>query len=220
MMEMKEQGVIKEDFSGYDYNERIRLFNRYISSEDFEGISYFIVDEIQDLVNERAEMVLKILENLTCGYLLAGDRCQSIYDYAADDEVMLDSVEFYKKAEAQFPDDMQRYEIIVNKRQCPELATKSHEMRQVLLHKSISEQNSYAQEVMDSYSENKKIEKYISSLSGTPSSSTAILCRNNGEAEYISSVLCKNGIPHTLNRGVNNNKPLPKWIADIFWDYC
>ena len=220
LMEMKEQGVIKEDFSGYDYNERIRLFNRYISSEDFEGISYFIVDEIQDLVNERAEMVLKILENLTCGYLLAGDRCQSIYDYAADDEVMLDSVEFYKKAEAQFPDDMQRYEIIVNKRQCPELATKSHEMRQVLLHKPISEQNCYAQEVIDSYFENIKIEKYISSLSGTPSSSTAILCRNNGEAEYISSVLCKNGIPHTLNRGVNNTKPLPKWMADIFWDYC
>ena len=220
LMEMKEQGVIKEDFSGYDYNERIRLFNRYISSEDFECISYFIVDEIQDLVNERAEMVLKILENLTCGYLLAGDRCQSIYDYAADDEVMLDSVEFYKRAEAQFPDDMQRYEIIVNKRQCPELATKSHEMRQVLLHKSISEQNSYAQEVMDSYSENIKIEKYIRSLSGTPSSSTAILCRSNGEAEYISSVLCKNGIRHTLNRGVNNTKPLPKWIADIFWDYC
>ncbi len=220
LMEMKEQGVIKEDFSGYDYNERIRLFNRYISSEDFEGISYFIVDEIQDLVNERAEMVLNILKNLECGYLLAGDRCQSIYDYSADKDVMLDSVEFYKRAEKQFPEDMQRYEIIVNRRQCQELAEKSYDMRQVLLHKSIGEQNSYAQEVMDSYSENIKIEKYIKSLSGTPSTSTAILCRNNGEAEYISSVLCKNGIPHTLNRGVNNTKPLPKWMADIFWDYC
>ena len=220
LMEMKEQGVIKEDFSGYDYNERIRLFNRYISSEDFEGISYFIVDEIQDLVNERAEMVLNILKNLECGYLLAGDRCQSIYDYSADKDVMLDSVEFYKRAEKQFPEDMQRYEIIVNRRQCQELAEKSYDMRQVLLHKSIGEQNSYAQEVMDSYSENIKIEKYIKSLSGTPSTSTAIICRSNGEAEYISSVLCKNGIRHTLNRGVNNTKPTPKWIADIFWDYC
>lgn len=59
LMAMKDQGIIKVDFNNYDYNDRIKLFNKYISAEDFEGIGYFIVDEIQDLVNERAEMVLK-----------------------------------------------------------------------------------------------------------------------------------------------------------------
>ena len=219
LLEMKEQGVIEDDLAGCDYNDRIRLFNQHISSEDFEGVSYFIVDEIQDLVNERAEMVLDILKYLKCGYLLAGDRCQSIYDYEADKDATLDSVEFYRRAEAQFPEDMQRYEIIVNRRQCPELAMEAHKMREVLLHGSVSQQNLYAKALMEQYSEKLRIEKYIETLTEEPSASTAILCRNNGEAEYISSILCKKGIPHSLNRGVNNQQHLPKWIADVFWDY-
>ena len=191
-----------------------------IAPEDFEGISYFIVDEIQDLVNERAEMVLKILKHLNCGYLLAGDRCQSIYDYEADDDATLDSVKFYELAEKQFPDDMLRYEITVNRRQSPELAEEATKMRKVLLNNSFLEQNKYANSIISHYSGKTKIEQYIKTLTQPPTVSTAILCRNNGEAEYISGLLCERGIIHTLNRGVNNVVPLPRWIADVFWDYC
>ena len=186
LMDMKNQGVIRENFESYDYNDRIKLFNKYITQEDFEGISYFIVDEIQDLVNERAKMVLKILNCLKCGYLLAGDRCQSIYDYEADDDATLDSVEFYKRAEMQFPDDMLRYEITVNRRQSPELANESEKMRKVLLNYSFLEQNKYAKEKLSDYSGQTKIEHYIKALADAPTVPTAILCRNNGEAEYIS----------------------------------
>lgn len=219
-MAMREQGVIKENFDNYDYNKRIKLFNKYISPEDFDSISYFIVDEIQDLVNERAEMVLKILKHLKCGYLLAGDRCQSIYDYEADNDATLDSVKFYELAEKQFPNDMQRYEITENRRQTPELAQEAAKMRKVLLNDSFLEQNKYANSVISHYSGKTKIEQYIKTLTDAPTVSTAILCRNNGEAEYISGLLCEKGIVHTLNRGVNNVVPLPRWIADVFWDYC
>lgn len=220
LMAMKEQGVITENFDNYDYNERIKLFNKYISKEDVEVISYFIVDEIQDLVNERAEMVLKIISNLKCGYLLAGDRCQSIYDYEADNDATIDSVEFYNRAEKQFPDDMLRYEITVNRRQTSELAEEAAKMRGVLLNQDFIDQNKYANSVILKYSEKIKVESYIKNLTGPPEVSTAILCRNNGESEYISGLLCERGIYHTLNRGVNNSIPLPRWIADVFWDYC
>lgn len=179
-----------------------------------------MVDEIQDLVNERAEMVLKILSNLKCGYLLAGDRCQSIYDYEADKDATIDSVEFYKRAEALFPKDMRRYEITVNRRQTAELAKEAAKMRQVLLNDSFVKQNEYAKNVSLKYLGKTKIETYIKTLDHAPTVSTAILCRNNGEAEYISSLLCKKGIPHNLNRGVNNTASLPRWIADVFWDHC
>ena len=220
LLAMKEQGIITEDLSELDYNSRIKLFNKYAASEDFEGISYFIVDEIQDLVNERAEMVLNILKHLKCGYLLAGDRCQSIYDYEADEDANLDSVKFYELAELQFPNDMLRYEITVNRRQSTKLANEALEMRKVLLEKSIIEQNQYADKIVKNYDGKTKIESYIKTLTAPPTVSTAILSRNNGEAEYISGLLCKKGIFHTLNRGVNNAVPLPRWIADVFWDYC
>lgn len=220
LMYKKEQGIITENFDNYDYNARISLFNKYISSEDIEVISYFIVDEIQDLVNERAEMVLNILSHMKCGYLLAGDRCQSIYDYAADDDAKLDSVKFYELAEKQFPNDMLRYEITANRRQTSELAEESAKMRDVLLNQSFIEQNKYANSVISQYSEKINIESYIKTLVHAPKESTAILCRENGEAEYISGLLCEKRIPHTLNRGVNNTVPLPRWIADVFWDYC
>ena len=220
LMAMKEQGEIQENIDTFDYNGRITLFNKYISSEDFDDVKYFIVDEIQDLVNERAEMVLKILSNLKCGYLLAGDRCQSIYDYEADNNATLDSVKFYELAEKQFPEDMQRYEIVGNRRQSPELADEASKMRHVLLNKGFMEQNKYANKVISEYSGNTKIESYIKTLVSEPTVPTAILCRNNGEAEYISSLLCEKKIHHYLNRGVNNTSPLPRWIADVFWDYC
>ena len=210
----------KENFDSFEYNERIKLFNKYISAEDFEKIKYFIVDEIQDLVNERAEMVLTILKNLKCGYLLAGDRCQSIYDYEADDDATLDSVKFYERAEKLFPDDMLRYEITVNRRQSPELAKDASEMRRVLLNKSFIEQNKYADDIVLKYLGKTKIEHYVKTLVQAPTVSTAILCRNNGEAEYISRLLCERGIVHNIYRGVNNVFSLSRWIADVFWDYC
>lgn len=220
LMAMREQGVIKDNFDNYDYNARIKLFNEYVTPEDFKSISYFIVDEIQDLVNERAEMVLNILKNLNCGYLLAGDRCQAIYDYAADDDATLDSVKFYELAENLFPNDMLRYEITVNRRQSSALASESAKLRHILLNETIMEQNRQANSITAQFSSGISIEKYIKTLTQAPSISTAILCRTNGEAEYISGLLCVQGIAHTLNRGVNNVVPLPRWIADIFWDYC
>lgn len=220
LIAMKEQDVITENFENYGYDERIKLFNKYASAEYFEGISYFVVDELQDLVNERAEMVLKILKNLNCGYLLAGDRCQSIYDYSADKDAKIDSVEFYKRAEELFPADMLRYEITVNNRQTKDLADESAKMRKVLLNESNSEQNKYASEIGNKYLNPSKIEQYIKNLSQKPAVSTAILCRTNGETEYISGLLCKKGIEHVLNRGLNNANTLPRWIADVFWDYC
>ena len=59
-MEIKNKALSKKNFDKYDYNERIKLFNKYIIKRKiFEDISYFVVDEIQDLVNERAESGIK-----------------------------------------------------------------------------------------------------------------------------------------------------------------
>lgn len=120
---------------------------------------------------------------------------------------------------------MLRYEITVNRRQISELAEEAEKMRKVLLNESFIEQNKYAKNIISHYSGKTTIEQYIKTLTSAPTVSTAILCRSNGEAEYISGLLCKKRIVHSLNRKENKkneNKvdPLPRWIADVFWDYC
>lgn len=213
---------ISSDYQKMDYNQRISSFNEKINSESLENIKYFIVDEIQDLVNERAEMVLKILNciSCSCGYLIAGDKCQSIYDYAADGDVKIDSVEFYNQLNKQFPEDIQKYEISVNHRQSGSLDNQANEMRRVLLEKPIKKQNEYVGNTLKKYLKS-TIKQYIKNYSDKMTEvPTAILCRGNGEAEYVNALLCKEKIPHKLNRGRDNAGSLPRWIADVFWDYC
>ncbi|WP_232715212.1 UvrD-helicase domain-containing protein [Gordonia metallireducens] len=52
-----------------------------------EDLQHVIVDEVQDLVGDRAEFVLAILERLSkeAGYTVLGDPLQGIYDFVLDD---------------------------------------------------------------------------------------------------------------------------------------
>ncbi|MCK4260829.1 MAG: ATP-dependent helicase [Halanaerobiales bacterium] len=211
--------IIEEDFQDLDYNERIELFNKTIKRDMFDHFEYLIVDEIQDLVNERAIMVLNIIKNINCGFLLLGDRCQAIYDYDCGNDRTIDSTKFYKLLYDILPNNILKYELIKNNRQNNNLANFSNDIRQVLLHFEIVEQNEFVLDAMNSIDVDiQKAEKFIPETKD--GIKTAILCRNNGESEYISSFLHRKGIEHTLLRGTNYTVKLHRWIADMFWDYC
>lgn len=126
-------GVSLDELSKRDYNQRICLFNEKINSEDFEDFVYCIVDELQDLVNDRALMMLNILKALCCGYLLLGDKCQAVYDYDCTGEQSINSTEFYRRLGEILPDDTKKYELTGNKRQSQLLNEKTNELRSSLL---------------------------------------------------------------------------------------
>lgn len=212
---------INEDVTVCSYDKRIKLFNKYSKEENFESIEYFIVDEIQDLVNDRAEMVLGILEKIKCGYLLAGDRCQAIYDFEADKDAHLDSTKFYSKLNEILDKNTVKYEICVNKRQSRKLAEISDTMRNILLHNSILEQNIYASGVFDIIDNDPiSFDLWLKDAENETFANTAILCRSNGEAENINTYLCSKKIPHIILRGADATQNLNRWAADVFWDYC
>ena len=83
--------------SKLDYDKRIELFIAELKKdpEAIAGLEYLIVDEMQDLVGARARMVIEILKSIQCGFLLLGDRCQSIYDYLIRDRFEMNSIRFY-----------------------------------------------------------------------------------------------------------------------------
>lgn len=212
---------LQQDLGQYGYNERIALFNEYFPKYSAD-VKYFIIDEIQDLVNERAEMVLQILRNINSGYLLAGDKCQAIYDYEADHSANIDSSRFYHELEYFLPPDSKKYEIMGNRRQTEELADVSDRMRELILTKPPKAADSFISELLVPFYKPSCVKEFIGqlSLNNVTNNSTAILCRSNYNAENINSMLCQRRIPHEFLRGLNAAKNLPRWVADVFWDFC
>ena len=84
----------------HSYDDRIsEATNLFQKQEDLlAGYQHVIVDEVQDLVGVRAQLVLSLLNALPedCGFTLLGDSCQGIYDYLSDaDKTIMSSTEFY-----------------------------------------------------------------------------------------------------------------------------
>lgn len=210
---------VDEDITTLNYNERIELFNNRVSKENFDVFKYLIVDEIQDLVNGRATMLLKILECVSCGYMLLGDKCQAIYDYSCNDEVSISSLDFYKLLETQTTlDHASKYEFTQNMRQSNELLELSSQLRNSILNDSLENQVTTLDDIV---SKLKVCELPAESVTDEIiHGKTAILTRNNGEAEYIHTNLLERGVKHSITRGNQGKVPLNRDIATIFWDYC
>lgn len=199
------------------YNGCIQRFNNEFDEEEWTGFQYVIIDELQDIVNERARMTLNILNALNCGYLLLGDECQAIYDYDCNEEDSISSVEFYDELDSILPDTACRYELVENKRQSTELSHRSNDFRKALLDFSVQEANTFFENKIADIPKSAFTTKTYYNLA--ENQTTAILTRNNGEAEWISALLHKENICHNLMRSTTHRPSLNRWIADIFWDY-
>lgn len=69
---------------------------------DVEDVQHVILDESQDLVGDRAEMVLALFEAVPdAGFTVLGDPLQGIYDFQLDDE------SHSKRTSAQFLDELE-----------------------------------------------------------------------------------------------------------------
>ena len=209
-----------DQLSSMNYDERIQCFNRIIYPEDFDVFSYCIIDELQDLVNDRAMMTVKLLKALQCGYLLLGDKCQAIYDYESRGAESIRSVQFYQKLDNILPEDTQRYEIIGGHRQSEFLEQKTNLLRQALLNaSSLAEVHNIFDQNYSDLDRIMSAETFAKEFTPRKDEKTAILCRNNGEAAYMSHLLLKKGTPHKLIRNASHDASVHRMIADILWDY-
>ena len=209
---------ISERLGEFDYNQRVQQFNQRIDAEDFEDFRYCIIDELQDLVNDRATMTLKLLRALPCGYLLLGDKCQAIYDYDCQGSQNINSVMFYEALGELLPGDTLKYEITGNKRQSEQLNQRSKILRHELL---FLHPSTLREKFRESLAAMIKAPFFAESFrNDNIQESTAILCRNNGEAEYMSWLLHKNNIRHNLIRTNSPKNSLRRSLADALWDYA
>lgn len=201
------------------YDQRIQTATSVIQkiTDLLAGYKHIIVDEVQDLVGVRAEMVLSLLKNLpdTCGFTLLGDFCQALYDYLAiNDSNVIDSQKFYHSIFHTYC-NARYFALTHNYRQGDELGAFTIPYRQSILTGDASTRTKEAKKLnaelltskvnLQRFSENDAV---MLKKAGT----LGILTRTNGQALQISSWLRTEGIEHTLQKPAESHA-LASWIA-------
>ena len=215
------------EFGNQNYDQRISQAvsilkeNRNIL-DAYEG-GHIFIDEVQDLVGLRAELVIELLKTIpeNCGFTLFGDSCQSLYDYlSANDAAVMSSEKFYKNIFEIFP-KAKYFSLTENHRQGDNLKNLIAPYREKILAGNAAECLSVLEEKFKiipkletplKYFTQEMTNKYLNK--GT----LGILTRTNGQALQVSSWLKSNEIRHTLQRS-SRNLNFGEWISQIFFDY-
>lgn len=180
---------------------------------------HIFVDEVQDLVGARAEMVLALLRNLpeTCGFTLLGDSCQSLYDYlAVDNNTVMDSNRFYETIFQTYP-AANYYSLTHNYRQGDEFGTITLPYRNSILTGASTDRAEEARKLTAMIvSSNVNLKRFSNDdvARFKKSGALGILTRTNGQALQISSWLRTEGIDHTLQKPLNSQEFAP-WIYSV-----
>lgn len=199
-----------KDISGLQYDEIINMLGKEITNhpEYLEEMKHFLVDEIQDLVGVRAELVKIILENAppSCGVTLLGDPLQGIYDYAIRDSNQMKSGDLLEFFERYYGSRTNRYTLCDNRRQNGNLAIFSNSSRQKLMARKELEFLNMVKSIKSCGKE--------TNFTLPQGTGTAILCRNNGEVLRLSGYLWEDGIPHSVRRR-RIRLLLPFWVGNM-----
>ncbi len=204
-----------------DYEMRVRTAREVLEEypDMLAQYEHIFVDEVQDLVGNRAELVLSLLCSLpeTCGFTLFGDSCQALYDYLAEnDDSVMTSEEFYRQL-IQYFSDADFCSLKKNHRQGDRLAGLSIPYRDAILSGKSEECAKAAKALYEAiewsdidlkHFSKEKMNRYIAS--GT----LGILTRTNGQALQISSWMKNKGIRHVLQKPITS-KDLAGWIGSV-----
>ncbi|MGV9263816.1 UvrD-helicase domain-containing protein [Kitasatospora sp. NPDC003701] len=220
------------EWSALSFDERIRAATDAIEKGALESLeagppAHLIVDEVQDLVGARREMVESLLDRLqdTCGFTLVGDPAQAIYDFQIQDpEEYADRTDlFLRWVRASYAEDLVELALTRNFRAAtPEARTALPLGRAVQGIGSAPGADAAAERLhgelrellldlpdlgllTDSFT--------LDSLRSFPGT-CAILTRDNRQALLVSQLLQEQGVPHALRRSLQD-RPVPHWVAEL-----
>jgi len=199
----------------------IRRFGERI----FEGWEHFFVDEIQDLTDVRADLVLHMTGaclKYNCGISVFGDSCQAIYDYTQKNHRDgMDSEQFYNSLYRQFQNRAHFYELDYNHRQTDDLKVISTDLRKSILENDKNETVTATIRLLSDITVYEKTSTKITEEDLNRirnAEKVCLICRNNAEVLNLSSNLWQNNIPHSINV-YDSFDNYAAWIANIFCDY-
>ena len=212
-------------FEGQGYDARILTAISIMNQKPdiVEMYEHLIVDEVQDLVGYRAQLVLALLSILTdeCGFTLLGDSCQAIYDWqAVSDPSLISSEKFYQELFEKWP-EINYWSFDVNHRQSGDLAQLAVPYRDAILTGSKEDRNNVLSQILSGL---RRASVNLLDLGDdelaqfTEDGTLGILTRTNAQALKISELLCNADIEHVVEKRAEQTE-LADWIARVFCEY-
>lgn len=203
-----------------NYDERIEKLSWILQREPdvVAQCSHLIVDEVQDLVLSRAELVLQMIQSIPkeSGVTLLGDCCQAIYGYQVE-EGGLNTEDFYQCIYDN--KEFKRFSFTKNHRQTEWWDDICKTYRSSIMNSSISECNASLRSITAQIPEYETLqitdftENTLDRIQNK--GTVAILTRSNAQALKIANIFKKKNLDYVIRRKRNEGK-LNKWIAFMF----
>ncbi|MGW3481547.1 UvrD-helicase domain-containing protein [Rhodococcus indonesiensis] len=223
----------REDLGGTSFDDRIAMAIEAIDAgvvESFENgpPAHIVIDEVQDLVGIRREMVEALLDRIgqDCGFTVVGDAAQSIYGFQIDNlaERATESNRFFDWVRATFGDELLEVSLDENFRaRTPETRAALHLGPQL---QALSSRGEAARvEGLRLHNELRHIlgtmpsfgsldDPFVQSSLREFDGTAAILCRTNGQVLWLSEQLNKYQVAHRIQRSPIT-RPAPAWVAEL-----
>jgi hypothetical protein len=211
----------KESYDGRIAAATTLLSSRQDAQEYLRAYRHLMVDEIQDLVGVRAELVKAVLEHVD-GLTLFGDPAQGIYNYQLKGaDRLIGSRALYAWIRQRFAGKLVERRLTKNFRAQSKLAGRAFAVAAARLdeadpdYKNIRvDLDTLLKEEAPSLVDLDNAVPWFRRAGGT----TAVLCRTNGQALLISGKLHEAGVPHRLQRAAVDRVVAP-WVAILFNNY-
>lgn len=211
------------------YDDRIRACIKLLredadAREQVEDLGHLLIDEVQDLVGVRAELVLELLATCTSGFTLFGDPSQAIYGFQiADGGDGPTSQEFYSSLRETYGDELEELVLSENFRARTKEARRALEFGPMLSEHDPDYETIHGllREMISAELKSLSLDALVAmlpQLTKKPSRRVAVLCRTNGEALIVSGRLHEAGIAHRLQRRAVDRAVGP-WLAAAFGPY-
>jgi superfamily I DNA/RNA helicase len=221
-----------EEWAARSFDDRIRAATDAIEKGAVEAgelgaPSHVVIDEAQDLVGDRRELVEALLDRFqrSCGFTVVGDSAQGIYGFQIEDaaERAGETDRFFTWLRESY-DDLVELSLTENFRaKSPEartalplgsrlqnLATSAdgREAAAEALHTELRDR------LLDLPSLGSLADGFaLDALRAFPGT-CAILTRDNRQALAVSELLHEHGVEHALKRSLRD-RPVPFWVAEL-----
>lgn len=223
----------RDDLAGISFDDRIEMAIAAIDAgvvESFEQgpPAHVVIDEVQDLVGVRREMVEALLDRFSdsCGFTVVGDAAQSIYGFQVSDmeERAGETNRFFDWVRASYADDLVEVTLDDNFRaRTPEAQValpfgarlQNLPTNPPAANAEASDIHAELCSVLDTAPDFGDLaDQFIQDSLRFHGGTTAILCRDNGQVLWLSEKLNSCGVPHRIQRSPRS-RPVPIWVADL-----